>query len=289
MPDSQTENLPTASVANSSKGRGFFWLLPVVALIAALLMMKQYWQERGIPITITFVEGHGLKAGDVLKCRGIIIGQVEDIELTEDLSEVKVSARVDPSAGDVLRETTDFWIVRPELNISGVRGLDTLVGAKFIRVEPNDGGAYTDSFTGVEDPPMQQLVDPLGRFINFQARDVSGIRVGSLISYRQMPVGMILSMELDDSREFVELEGYLQPEYADLARSRTVFWKDSGAKVEAGLFSGLTFEMDSVENLLMGGISLAYPMKNPGVVVTNGYQYRIYMEPQDAWLDWLIK
>jgi paraquat-inducible protein B len=289
MPDEQTPPLPTAVIDQPSRSNAWLVIIPLLAVLVAAFMLKEYWQERGLPITITFEDGHGLKAGDVIKCRGIIIGEVQDLILADHNKQVIVNARIDPSARDVLKDSTDFWIVRPELNISGLKGIDTIVGAKFIRAVPHDGGDPAMQFIGVEDPPITDMVEPGGLEITLQAREVPGLRAGSVILYRQMPVGRVLDMTLDESRQFVNVQAYLQPEYVDLARTRTVFWKESGARVEAGLFSGFTLEMDSVESLVLGGISMSFPPRDPGDVVTNGYVYRLYIEPEEAWLNWLTR
>ena len=130
---------PTARV--TPRAISLTWLLPLAALVLAGAIVYKATRERGIPITITFNEASGLAPGDAVVCRGVRVGTVRDVSLTRDLAGVIVSAEVDRDARAVAVEGSRFWVARAELSLRGASGLDTLLGPKYVEVEPPARGA----------------------------------------------------------------------------------------------------------------------------------------------------
>ena len=89
------EDIPEAVVATRS-GISIVWLIPVIAaLIGGWLAWKAY-SEQGPTITISFKSAEGLEAGKTkIRYKDVEIGQVENIELSDDLSH----QRCPPTAG----------------------------------------------------------------------------------------------------------------------------------------------------------------------------------------------
>src|SRR5262245_66261313 len=84
--------------------------------------MRAYGPE----ITIQFDQGGGLRVGQTpVKYRGVPIGEVTGVELTNDHKHVLVSARLRRSAAMVATEGAMFWIVRPQVGFGNVSGLNT--------------------------------------------------------------------------------------------------------------------------------------------------------------------
>ena len=57
--------LPEAELAEAHH-RSWAWLVPVLALVAAVAFLARAWDQRGAPITIHLQDGAGIKAGDAL-------------------------------------------------------------------------------------------------------------------------------------------------------------------------------------------------------------------------------
>ena len=87
-------------------------------------------------MTIEFVEGHGIQPGDPVRLRGIDVGVVEHVVLDAALEKVLVTAKLMRESSRLAREGTLFWIERPQVGLGAVRGLDTVVGPKYIGVQP---------------------------------------------------------------------------------------------------------------------------------------------------------
>jgi len=111
-------------------------------------------QEFGPRITIKFKDGSGLRAGGTpIKYRGVPIGEVTALELSEDQQQVLVRARLRRSAVSIAREGSIFWVVRPEVGIGSITGLGTVITGPEIVVLPGTGEAKS-AFVGLESSPV---------------------------------------------------------------------------------------------------------------------------------------
>ena len=80
-------------------------------------------QSQGPEITIVFSSGASIEAGKTkIKFRDVEVGLVESVGLADDLESVVVTARLDKAAAPLLREDTQFWVVRPRVGPGGVSG-----------------------------------------------------------------------------------------------------------------------------------------------------------------------
>ena len=143
--DSAASSLPVADVRRrGSNGifglvqRSKFWWLTLLCVIVAAVLTWFSTGTSGPEIVIHFDEGHGIKAGDALRHRGIDVGQVVSVDLNADLSGIDVRVRLSSAAAGLARDGSRFWIVRPQLSLTAVSGLDTALGAKYIAVDPGE-------------------------------------------------------------------------------------------------------------------------------------------------------
>lgn len=280
-----SDELPEAQRVRR-RGLSIAWILPLLALVAAALLLWQVFAESGTGIRVSFDEGHGLKPGDPIKHRGIVVGVVDEVNLSSDLGGVSVEARLHPSASGLAREGSRFWIVRPQLGLAGASGLETVVGAKYIGVVPGpEGSPAQDLFDGAEAPPLVETKDEGGLEILVSTPDASGLRPGAPVTYRQVQVGKVLSTGLSRDASEVEATLYIDPGYAVLIRENTRFWKTSGVNVRAGLVRGVEFNVESMSSLLLGGVGLATPPE-PGVEAKDGQRFVLAPEARPEWQAW---
>ena len=282
-PPAASPQLPVAETRTRHR-RWWLAVVPLLALIGAGWMLYDASRQRGTPIQIRFENGHGLKAGDVVKFRGIIVGEVERLDLAEDLEHLTAKIRIARSARGIAREGSKFWIVRPQLSIGGAAGLDTVVGAKYLSVLPG-AGALANQFVGLEEPPMSDLRDSGGLEIVVTGPTAGGLRPGAPVSYRQVAIGKVLSMDLAKDAGGVETRLIVAPQYASLIRDNSVFWKFSGASLTGNIFSGLEFDVGSMHSLLLGGIAVATP-PSPGPQAAMGHRFPLYEAAQESWRGW---
>jgi paraquat-inducible protein B len=90
---------------------------------------------------------------------------------------------------------------------------------------------------------------------------LASLSVGSPILFRQVKVGSVQSYQLSADNKQVLLGVHIEPEYARLVNASTRFWSASGVTLTGGL-SGIEVKTDSLQSLLIGGISFETPDSN---------------------------
>lgn len=278
-------SLPTAIV---SRKRGLlqskFWILTALALLLALGLAWWTMPKPGIKISIHFPDGHGLHDGDPIRYRGINVGVVRDIHLA-DGDGVDVEVMMDQSAKGLLQNGANFWIVRPQLALTGISGLETAVGPKYIAVEPDSLTleSVPREFNGLADPP-QGAGEGRGTEIVFQADEQFGVNPGSSVSYRGFEVGKILDVHLSDDARHVNFQAVIHHPHQRLVTSKSKFWANSGIDVDFSLRGGLSLDTDSLETIARGGVSFL-TVGDGGEEVTPGQVFPLFKQPEDQWLE----
>lgn len=265
------------------------WLLPMIALGLAGWLGYDAWRERGVAITVHFETGHGLKAGDELRYRGIRVGIVDEVELDADARSVRVDVRLERSAEHIARPGSLFWIVRPEVDLTGVSGLETIVGPRYLAVEPPRravSARLQRSFVGLPAPPVVMNVEPGDLEIILESAARDGLTRGAAVTYRDIPVGVVRSVGLSSDGGVVEVRVHVRSAYTDLIREHTRFWATGGVNAEFGI-TGLALHVDSLESLLTGSIALAVPpASEAGDRVRTGHRFPLVDQPEEAWTEW---
>lgn len=264
--------------------RSKMWWATVICLVLAFWLTWQSIPSHGPTITIRFPDGHGLKSGDTVRHRGIEAGVVESVALSDDLSQITATVTLTPGAAGLAREGTRFWIVRPQLSLAGVSGLETAVGAKYIGVSPGDpNGPRVGNFEGLSAaPPDVDGGDGLDIVLRSDAKH--GVSVGSPVTWRGVEVGQILSLNLSPDARFVDVHARINSEYTRLLQTTSQFWVNSGFGIDVGL-SGIRMNADSLSSIVRGGVSFATPVvssdKSP---VTSGFMFVLHDKPAPGWL-----
>ncbi|MDG1969625.1 MAG: MlaD family protein [Paracoccaceae bacterium] len=93
----------------SSRWPSLVWLVPVLAILAAIGLLFQILATRGPLIEIELETASGLKAGEtIIKYRDVDVGQVETVRFSSDLTKVIVEARMDQSVAPYLDDDAKF-------------------------------------------------------------------------------------------------------------------------------------------------------------------------------------
>lgn len=281
---SDSESVPTSNVRPASR-IGLVSFVPlVVALVCAWLLWTSY-KERGKLLHLRALDGHGLAVGDGVVYRGVRVGEVEEIRLTEDLDELVIATRLSQPANGLAREGSRFWIERPRVSLDGIQGLDTLLGGRRIGVLPGpaDGSPRSD-FTLLPEPPLAEPDQPGGLEFWLEASDRHGLVAGAPVMYRGVEIGYVLKVGLSPDATSVEARAWVRPRYVALIRERTHFYEVGGLEVDAGLFEGVELNLTSLRTLLVGGVAIALDAE-PGPAAVEGARFRLHDEPKKKWLE----
>lgn len=289
MNDSQenpevADELPRAKVRRRRWGVPVVWVVPVVAAIVAGYLVYDRVQEFGAKLTIKFKDGSGLKTGQTpIKYRGVPIGEVAAVELSEDQQHVLVKARLRRSALSIAREGSVFWIVRPEVGIANITGLGTVITGPHIEVLPGTGEAKSE-FVGLESAPV--ALERKGLKIVLRSSRLGSLKPSSPVYYRGIEVGAVQDSQLGNNSTTVDIQVFVRQRYVNLVRNGSKFWNVSGVDVSFGLFRGVEINLESLRSLVAGGIAFATPNDPKGKAAKDGMVFRLYEKPKKEWLEW---
>ncbi len=253
-------DIPEAEV-RSHKRRfsiSIVWLVPLVAVLIGGWLVYKALSEKGPEITITFKSAEGLEAGKTkIRYKDVELGQVSAIRLSEDLSEVVVTAELVKEAEDFLSVNTRFWVIRARVGVSGVSGLGTLFSGAYITLDPGNPGNKTHHFKGLEHPPLV-TTDLPGRQFLLKADSLGSLDVGSPVYYRKIQAGQVVAYDLAEDGHTIVFKIFINAPYHAFVYQNTRFWNASGFDVKLDT-QGVQIDTESLVSILIGGIAFGIP------------------------------
>ena len=242
---------------SSRSGISMVWIIPLVtALVGGWLIVKTL-SEQGPVATISFLTADGIEVGTTrIKYKNVNIGVVDSMQFSEDFSHVILTAEFNRGTESFLRRNTRFWVVRPQLGIRGVSGLDTLVSGAYIEIEPGQGASQLH-FVGLEKPPVI-LSEAVGKRIVLVSDRLGSIDTGSPVYYKGILAGEVLGYELANDHQNVYIHAFVRDPYDQLIGGNTRFWNVSGMDVTLNA-DGLRVRTESMQALVFGGIAFDTP------------------------------
>jgi len=264
-----------ATVTHKRKLSGV-WVVPGIALLMGIWMVIYTLQSQGPEVTITFSTAEGIEEGKTkIKFRDVEIGLVESAGLGEDLETVVVVAQFEKEAESLLREDTQFWVVRPRIGRGGVSGISTLLSGGYIQIAPGTSNSKQTEFIGLEEPPQTPSGTPGVRVI-LTAKRAGMVGVGDPVLYEGYTVGWVETEVFDPETRTLTYEVFIEAPYDAYVRTTSRFWNVSGVHVSAGA-DGIDVKMASLEALIAGGIQIGRPEGiGEGEPATNSTTYELF-------------
>jgi paraquat-inducible protein B len=264
-------------------GRSFssIWIIPLVAVVLGGYMVIHSLMTEGPQITVSFKNGEGLTAGKTkVKLRNVELGVVEDVRLSEDLHHIIATIKLDRDTIPMLREDTQFWVVRARIGGGAVSGLDTLLSGAYLELSPGEGAPGKREFVGLENPPLTPTDAPGARIRLFSDRAAS-VSTGDAVLFRGFKVGKIESATLNPKNQRVEYHAFIDAPYHDLLSSSVRFWNISGVSIDAGA-DGLKVSTGSMATILLGGVAFEVPQGlSKGEPIADKAEFRLYDSQDD--------
>lgn len=280
-------NFPDADVRDRVRihrySISWMWLATLCCVLLAIGLVWHAWEPRGVEVSIRFPEGHGLKPGDALQHRGIQVGTVESVELDDGLDGIRVGILLERSAEEVARKGARFWIVRPQFDFTGVSGLETAVGAKYVAVMPGGGAIVQTEFEGLASRPPESL-GTRGLEVILRGDDRFGVHVGAPVTWRGVPVGQVLSSSLSPDAMHVDTRIRLSETHRRLLTRDSKFWVTSGIRMDLDV-TGFEMTADSLATIAQGGIAFTTPAAGgKSSEVRPGDVFVLHDEMEKEWL-----
>ncbi len=252
------------------------WMLPLLTLIIGGWMVGHSYVTQGPTVEVTFATAEGLKAGETrVKRLSVDLGIVEEVYLNEDFGDVTAVIKLDQGSEALLREDTQFWVVRPRLGAAGVSGLSTLLSGAYVELSPGTDALGKRQFKGLEDIPLTPQSAP-GSHLRLTAARAASLSVGSPVLYNGYRVGRVESTGLSANDGQAHYRIFVDAPYNDLINANTRFWNASGINVDAGA-AGVSVHMESLEALVTGGVAFGLPEDTkPGAPVDADHEFGLY-------------
>jgi paraquat-inducible protein B len=252
------------------------WLVPIIAAVLGLWLVIYTYMTEGPEITIALNTAAGIEPGKTkIKALNVELGIVESLELTQDMKGVIVKAKLERFAVPLLRDDTQFWVVRPRVGPGGISGLGTLLSGSYIRLAAGTGNAGRREFVGLDNPPATPAGTP-GLIVYLSSNRAGSVSAGDPVLYRGYRVGQVDSADFDAQAQRISYEIFIDKPYDTLISENTRFWNASGIALEASA-DGIKLEFGSLQTLLVGGVAFDLPEGElPGTPAQDGDQFELF-------------
>ena len=267
------------------------WIVPALALLFGAWLAFQAIRDRGPTIIIAFKTAEGIEARKTkIKYRNVEVGEVKAIALSNDRSQVLVTAQMFRHAEELLVDDTRFWVVRPRVSAGNISGLGTLLSGSHIGMDAGKSTKSRSEFVGLEQPVLVTS-DLQGRQYILRGDDLGSLDFGSPVYFKHIQVGQVVGYELDADGKGVTLKVFVNAPYDKYVNVNSRFWHADGIDVTLDA-SGLKVNTQSVVSILIGGLAFEnFPDASNGPPADANTTFTIFadharaMKPPDPGLE----
>lgn len=258
------------------------WIVPFVALLIGAWLVYDNFASRGPKITLTTDSAEGIEAGRTLiKTRSVEIGRVENLTLSDDMSEVVIQARMKPEAEPMLVEDSTFWVVKPRIGRGGVSGLGTVLSGAYLQLEPGQSEQEARRFSISDQPPVAPS-GAKGLHINLTTQVANSLKVGDAVSFQGLAVGRVEKADFDVDSRMMHHRLFIESPYHELVTTNTRFWSTKGVDLRLDS-EGIRFQMASLESIIDGGVTFGVPDDmSPGEPAVQDSTYQLFADAEEA-------
>ncbi len=236
----------------------YIWLFPVIAILISGWLLYDYYKQQGPRIIISFDDAGAIQSEKTtLRFRGVPIGTVKDVYISEDQKDAVAEIILRKDAEAFAVEGSKFSLITPKVGFSGVTGLNTLFDGAYISVLPGPPkGLAQYEFKGLANSATDPLDDTSAYII--ETDSVESISPGVAVTYRGLKIGSVTKIHVAKGGQRINVQVNIENRYTFIIRSNTVFWRKIGVQAKLGLF-GSEIKVNSMESIMSGGVELATP------------------------------
>ena len=240
------------------QGISIVWFVPIIALVFGLWLAMKIVSEQGVFITIEFENGAGIVPKKTqVHYKGLVTGVVQSVEPSDDLQNVIAEVEISKTFADYLTDRTRFWLVSADISLQGVSGLETLISGSYINILPDSSkeGDKQDHFIALSEAPELDMSTP-GLHLTLQTSVLGSISENSPITFKQIPIGYVTGYHYVEEEQAIDVNVFIEQEYAHLVKENSLFWNTSGVQLTASIASGIKVNTDSLASMIAGGIAV---------------------------------
>lgn len=190
--------------------------------------------------------------------RGIEVGQITDLGLSEGREVILASAAIQPAFSDMLTSGTRFILEEAKVSLYGVENITNLVRGNFLTIVPGEG-ERSRRFTAIRKNVYNQQQER-SVAIRLVSDNSFGLSSGANVLYKGIVVGSIINVGLLDKAQAekaqheVFMDVLIDYGYKHLIKSNNRFYVTGSASAEL-TESGLSVTVPPAKQLLSGSIS----------------------------------
>lgn len=278
MSDNAPKPVPS-KVKKSNSFASLVWLVPLIAVITGSWLLFDNIRNTGPEITLFVDSAEGIEVNNTaVRVLNVEVGRVNKIRLREDLKGVELKVRLHADAADMMREDTQFWIVKPRIDQSGISGLNTLVSGAYIAFTPGKAEESRYEFA-VADMPPSTAIGQNGLRLKLSGDNSKMLEAGSPVMYEGFSVGTVESAKFDTQSRRVNYTVFISPPNDKLVNPSSRFWLQSGISVQAGS-NGVKVDGLPLPALLTGAVAFDTPEPDISETVRNDAVFEIHNDRQ---------
>ena len=275
-----THQQSTATVKHAPPFNILVWIIPALALLTGAWLLFQHIRNTGPEITLYLNDADGIEINSTaIKVLNVTVGKVTAITISPDEKGVQIKAKMSADVKDMLRKDTQFWIVKPRIDQSGVTGLNTLVSGSYIAFTPGHSKERTYSFKVLDLPPVS-AISQNGIRLNLKGHSDKLLTAGSPLLYGDMSAGQIEKAYFDPKDGSVHYQIFVNSPYDSLINDKVKFWLQTGLQIKAS-GGGVHIDSAPLPALLSGAIAFKTTNDGSGIPVMNNSQLPLYNSEQE--------
>ncbi|VVS91662.1 PqiB family protein [Desulfoluna spongiiphila] len=266
------------AVVKTKKSISPVWILPLIALMIGGWLVLKSVREAGYEIAVRMEDAVGITPGKTqVLFKGIPVGMVNRLVVSRDLLYVDAIVEMKKESREHIVDDTKFWVVRPEVSVNQISGLDTIVSGSYIGVLPGSSETISSRFIALHDPPTLLESAP-GLHLTLQTPSSSMHEQGAPVLFKKIQVGEVLASSLGDDA-MIRVDVLVYKQYEHLVTSTSYFWDVSGIQLKANL-PEVSLKIGTFKSMFAGGVQFATPPG--GKAVAADHTFPLYRDAREA-------
>jgi len=267
-------------VIKEKKGISPIWILPLVALLIGSWLLYKDFEESGVMITVRIKDANGLTIDKTqVMFKGLPVGTLRGFKVTPDLQHIDARIEMTKEAEDELTKDTKFWVVRPEVSMNRITGLDTLVSGSYFEVQLGTGTEQSHFFTALDEaPPLSKHVP--GLHLTLQSLTATSLSPSSPVLFKKVEVGEVISKTLEEDGS-ITTRIIIYPQFMAHVSTNSRFYLNSGIYLQANL-PKISLQIDPIKTIIKGGVSFDTAPGGKAIDDNTAKTFPLYKDRQTA-------
>lgn len=214
-----------------------------------------------------------------VRFQGQVVGSIHEVAKGANANIATVGLL--PEYEHLLNDDSQFFLVEPELSLSGMTDTQAIFGGPYIGVYAGEGASQNE-FVLLAKPPKKPT-HAQGLQLVLQAKHGGDINRYSQLTYRGIRIGQVDDVSLNRSSKLVDVHVTIDEEYRHLVTPYTRFYNAGGINIK-GNFAQFNVKTQTLDSVLKGGISLFNPaVDEPNALdVSEGDSYPLFSDVLQA-------